>query len=271
MNAMQPRHVFIRALLLAALPTLMILPATAENKALDMSKPQHMLFQAAECYNTNRFVEATAIYETLIQQGYRDEALFYNMGNACFKQNKIAWAILNYRRAWYLAPRDPDIAANLKLAFDSTPAEPPKAVSAAVLLQKLSAREWALLTGLSWWLGAAAICLHLVLRRRFDWLWKTAIGLFVLAGVSLLGLHHWHGFKLKPEAVVIQNNIKALYAPLADATEHFNLPPGSVVRVLDVSHNGAWLHVLSGKQKGWIPKQTCQYILTDRQQTPFQS
>ncbi len=43
-------------------------------------------------------------------------ALFYNLGNAYYKQGDHGRAILNYRRAQQLAPRDPDIEANLALA-----------------------------------------------------------------------------------------------------------------------------------------------------------
>ena len=43
--------------------------------------------------------------------------LFYNLGNACFKSDRLGEAILWYERARLLSPRDEGIGANLHFSL----------------------------------------------------------------------------------------------------------------------------------------------------------
>ena len=61
-------------------------------------------------YEAGQFVEAAALYQALADAGAEDGTLYYNLGNACFKAGDLGRAILNYRRAQALLPRDPDVA-----------------------------------------------------------------------------------------------------------------------------------------------------------------
>ena len=71
-------------------------------------------FKAAnQLYDAGKFTEAAAAYEKIEP---KTAHVYYNLGNAWFRQNKLGLAVLNYARARQLAPRDPDILANLKFA-----------------------------------------------------------------------------------------------------------------------------------------------------------
>src|SRR5216684_895 len=71
-------------------------------------------FKAAnQLYDAGNFSEAVAAYEKLEP---KTAPVYFNLGNAYFRQDKLGQAILNYERARRLAPRDPDILANLKFA-----------------------------------------------------------------------------------------------------------------------------------------------------------
>ena len=71
-------------------------------------------FKAANAlYDAGKFAEAAAAYEKIEP---KTAHVFYNLGNALFREDKLGSAILNYERARQLAPRDPDILANLKFA-----------------------------------------------------------------------------------------------------------------------------------------------------------
>ena len=45
-----------------------------------------------------------------------DARLFYDLGNACIKSDRLGEAILWYERARLLSPRDEDVGANLHFA-----------------------------------------------------------------------------------------------------------------------------------------------------------
>src|SRR5881396_3448439 len=72
--------------------------------------------QANRLYEQGQFPEAAAAYQKIIVNGQVSPALYFNLGNALFKSGQIGRAILNYRLAEQLAPRDPDIRANLRFA-----------------------------------------------------------------------------------------------------------------------------------------------------------
>ena len=78
---------------------------------------------AAELYNEanahyrrGEYAAALAKYQKIADTGLRNSSLFYNLGNAYFKLDRIGESILWYERARLLEPRDPDIAANLQFA-----------------------------------------------------------------------------------------------------------------------------------------------------------
>ena len=61
-------------------------------------------FDAANAaYADGRYEEAAAGYEALLAEG-ENATLYYNLGNARFKQGELAQAILNYERALRLKP-----------------------------------------------------------------------------------------------------------------------------------------------------------------------
>ena len=51
--------------------------------------------QADSAYIEKEYAQACEIYESLLQKGESGE-IYYNLGNAYFKQNQLGRAILNY-------------------------------------------------------------------------------------------------------------------------------------------------------------------------------
>src|ERR1041384_66422 len=86
-------------------------------------------FKAAnQLYNDGKFAESIGIYEKIEP---KTAHVYYNLGNAYFRNNQLGNAILNYERARALSPRDPDVLANLKFAQErlgvdaiNTPSKP---------------------------------------------------------------------------------------------------------------------------------------------------
>ncbi|MCZ7672749.1 MAG: tetratricopeptide repeat protein [Chloroflexi bacterium] len=62
---------------------------------------------ANSLYENGRFAEAAQAYEQLVKRSVHDSAVYYNLGNAYFRQDDIGRAIFNYQRAAQLAPATP--------------------------------------------------------------------------------------------------------------------------------------------------------------------
>lgn len=78
--------------------------------------PQETLRMANELYSQGDFRKAVDLYESLTQGSVEADIVYYNLGNAYYKLNRIAPAILNYERALLLNPGDGDIRFNLEMA-----------------------------------------------------------------------------------------------------------------------------------------------------------
>ncbi|OFY85118.1 MAG: hypothetical protein A3F72_04975 [Bacteroidetes bacterium RIFCSPLOWO2_12_FULL_35_15] len=79
-------------------------------------QPVIMLDSANTAYSKGDFSKAIELYEGIANKGLESSELYFNIGNAYFKSNNIALAILYYERAKKLNPSDEDIIVNLKLA-----------------------------------------------------------------------------------------------------------------------------------------------------------
>src|SRR5689334_22583951 len=85
------------------------------------------IFEAANrAYAQGRYRDAIAGFESLVSTRGYSAPLLYDLGNAYQREGSVGRAVLNYRRAQLLAPRDPDLAANLSLvrAAAGLPAPP---------------------------------------------------------------------------------------------------------------------------------------------------
>lgn len=211
---------------------------------------------AEEAYKAGAFDRAAALYSKAIEDGWAAPELFYNLGNALFKQDRIGEAVVNYRRAWRLTPRDPDIKANFRFALQRTEAVGPDLSLPAQALTSLTAGEWAAVAMAAYW-GAAGLALLHLLRRRGPAPLRGAIACAALGLVALSGLGQWWMLQAEPE-VVMRERQQALFGPIAGEKPHFALPEGSVVRELD--RNGEWVRVRSGGETGWIPARSCQRV-----------
>ena len=71
------------------------------------------LDSAAASYQATKYEQAISIYENIVAQGYESAELYFNLGNAYYKSNKLPYAIANYERALKLNATDEDIQFNL--------------------------------------------------------------------------------------------------------------------------------------------------------------
>ena len=67
--------------------------------------------------------------ESILADGFRSGAVYYNLGNAYFRSGEFGRVILAYRKAKQYRPRDPYLTANLRQALAAAPgrlSEPPR-------------------------------------------------------------------------------------------------------------------------------------------------
>ncbi len=221
---------------------------------LSVAEAQQDFVKAAQAYDEGRVHDAIAAYTRLVEAGFSTPELFYNIGNAFYRSGDLGRAVLNYRRAWHLAPRDPDIRANLRFALQSAGAVEPAFPAWQDFLFKLSRPEWAGIALAAYWLGAAVFALFLLTPWR-DPLRRILVALIVLLALSLAGIAAWTSLTRRPEIVVLAPNPKALFAPIANSNPHFAIPAGALARTLETADG--WTRIAYDNKDGWLPQSAC--------------
>jgi tetratricopeptide (TPR) repeat protein len=216
---------------------------------------RQQFIEAGRAYDAGRMPDAVRLYEDAVRSAPAAMELYFNLGNAYLRDGRLGPAVLNYRKAWRLAPRDPAIEANLRIALQEAGAAEADLSGSEILLTRLSEREWAVAATAAWWSTCLLLGLALLLRGR-RWLFaRAAVATALTVGVALLGLSTWRGFGRRPELVVLRGTQNALRAPLTAAPPLFPLPEGSIVR--ESGAQGEWVEVSSGQLTGWIRRSAC--------------
>jgi tetratricopeptide (TPR) repeat protein len=103
----------LRSSVIAILLTVVVL--TAEASTLD-----HNFEEGNRLYSEGDYNRAIVEYQKILAAGYHSAGIYYNLGNAFFRDGQLGLAIVNYIRARRLDPRNDDIRANLEYARQFT-------------------------------------------------------------------------------------------------------------------------------------------------------
>ena len=176
-------------------------------------------------------------------------AALYNLGNSYARQGKAALAVVNYERARILAPRDPDIRANLLRVEESAGLTPaPRSWSDRLLWFSPDTSYWIGFTGL---LVAGAGWLLLCSRQPF----RIASGAALGSGLLLVAFSSQDAVavqRLAHESVVLQP-ASASAAPISGAEAIFGVPPATVVQRQE-DHGAFSLIRVPGGRTGWVAR-----------------
>jgi tetratricopeptide (TPR) repeat protein len=153
---------------------MLILASPGEARAADPGTRQRTFVRALEVFDAAKapadYRASAALLESLLADGFRNGAVYYNLGNAYFRAGEYGRAIAAYRKAKPYRPRDPYLEANLRQALSVAPGhlpEPPPPWWSHVLFWSgwLSFPEKAYGAFAGCLLAALTACAALLLRR----------------------------------------------------------------------------------------------------------
>jgi tetratricopeptide (TPR) repeat protein len=218
--------------------------------------------QANTEYQRGDFVSAERLYKALLQSGSDDAAIYYNLGNACFKQKKMGEAIYFWEKARRKLPGDPEIRENLELAnllvVDriETPPDPLalRALDRAAHSFTIRQESWIVL--LLW--TSVNVALGLRFLGRSARLRSTALASSWGAGVLLVLFACSLGWKIhearsRVEGVVVEAKADIRSGPGRENVTVFTVHEGIFVRVRGEA--AGWYQVsLPNGWSGWVEK-----------------
>ena len=209
--------------------------------------------QANRLYEQGNYNEAVTLYQNIIKSGRRSPALHFNLGNAYFKSGQPGRALFHYRMAESLAPRDPDIQANLRFARERVPDT--VSISAPYrerFFRYFTLNELAKVAALLFWIWAGLVAIGQVRPATAPRL--RGMGLLVgsvLAATLLLLIFALLTSRSQFVIVVSPGMTTIHLGPLAESQPSFTAEDGAELELL--ARREEWLQVRDRMNRsGWI-------------------
>jgi len=215
---------------------------------------------AEKAYGEKNYKEAISIYESILKEGLTSYKLYYNLGNAYYKNNELGKAIYNYELANKLQPNNQDIKTNLRIANEKTIDKIESKENFFIgaiksgLVNALSTTGWA-------WCSIFSLTGTLALAFLFftsSQLTLKRIGFF-FSGLSLIafiislimGFTSLEDKQVTNFAIILSRESKIHEEPTNTSSSKFSLHEGTRVSVLE--SNADWTNIkLENGNEGWV-------------------
>lgn len=222
--------------------------------------PEDLAIQAEKAYNMKDYKLAIKKYESIIAGGYESTKLYYNLGNAYFRNNEFTPAILFYEKAHKLSPHNEDIIFNLEVANS-------KLIDKVEQVPELFYKRWwksllnmtdintlAFLTIVLLALGLSMFVVYFISTKLII----NKIGFFggiafvTLFGLSLLVAAQRNHYNTKHhQGIIFAPTVNIKSSPDEKSKDIFVLHEGTKVTLLDILNDWHEIRIENGS-KGWI-------------------
>jgi tetratricopeptide (TPR) repeat protein len=210
------------------------------------------------CYQRHAYDSAAIWFEQIASLKPRNAEVYYNLGNAYYRLNKIAPAVLNYERALKIDPDFTDARDNLQLTQNRV---------------RNHIQDVGDIFFIKWWKGMThpshsgawavtallffVIIIAVLALRRFGWI----PGLYLPVQIAWVSGFFWMCFVVlaivsaargnsRTDAVVVQNDSPLLSSALQGKTIT-QVPEGTTVGIVDEKDNWVEVQIPDGRV-GWM-------------------
>ena len=224
--------------------------------------------RANHSYTAGDYPAAIEQYDSIRREGYTSARLYYNMGNAYYKDNRIGRAVLYYNKALRLDPGNDDIKHNLAVAntyvrdrIDTVPEFFLK-TWARDMMYWAGTDTWTILSLVFFAVALALVLLYLLGNRmshRKAGFYGAivcllfSIGSLVFASIERRKIQH------PDEAVIMITAAPVKSEPNNGSKDIFVLHEGTKVRI--AGELGEWREiVIADGNRGWIEMKSIEMI-----------
>ena len=219
-----------------------------------------LIEQGNKAYTESEFDKAIESYERVISSGYSASELYYNLGNAYYRNMDYKSAILNYERALLLSPDDENIITNLEFARNHIQ-DRIEIIPKFFLLRWIDsfvnifpAKSWAVISITAFILFLILAVVFLFSRnialRKLAFTFSVVV-LFVSASSFYGGAAQNKKQTNHDEAIVFSPSVTVKSAPTSSGTDLFIIHEGLKVKILDTTNGWKEIRLSDGKI-GWL-------------------
>lgn len=214
--------------------------------------------EANELYSNESYDSAAVMYESLLEENQYSFEIFYNLGNAYFRSNKLGKAILYWEKARKIEPSNQQVIDNLNYAYtlarDKFEVDIKSVGFIKGFVYEKSPNFWPFLSVLMSIILATTLFLFFVSRN--DTVHQVSFYVSIVSFVCLItfvifsSMHKGY-FQESNEAIVLEPRIGVLTEPLEGSPEAFALHEGTKVEILNT--DGDWIEIVVNKDNtGWV-------------------
>jgi tetratricopeptide (TPR) repeat protein len=272
----------MRKILSTLFLVLFVVAATAQTSLVDSTQkknatnieltgkesPDALLEMAAASYSKGKYNEAANLYETILQNHGISDKVYFNLGNAYYKCDRLAPAILNFERALRLNPGDADARFNLEMC-QARIVDKIDPLGMFLITRwyhsignLLNSNGWAYVSIGLFLLFIGCLFAYFFARRR--WLKKSGffVGIVLLTCSTLSLIYSAqasHRITNPDEAILFTLSVTVKSSPDKSGTDLFVLHEGSKLKIRSVL--GDWTEIeLEDGNVGWLLSKDIQII-----------
>ncbi|MCF8231397.1 MAG: tetratricopeptide repeat protein [Bacteroidales bacterium] len=229
---------------------------------------QNLVDTANTAYKNGNYPKAIQYYDSVVEQGYVSAELYYNLGNAYFKDRQLAHAILYYEKALNHDPGNEDIQHNLDMARQMTVDKIEK------VPEMFYVKWWRSIYNLfsaDWWayLSVGFFILTLVLTglfilsrriviRKFSF-YTGVVTLLITVFSFVLAAQKHHDRTHDKAGIVFEPSVTVKGSPDEDSVDLFVIHEGTKVFITDKL--GQWYEIkIANGSVGWLEKDSIKEI-----------
>lgn len=222
-----------------------------------------------QAYTDGKFSDASAAWTSIEESGQKSAKLYYNLGNAWFKQGNYPKAILNYERALRLDPSYSDARYNLEFTsnFVQDKIEP-----VPEFILKSVARKVCYVMGSNAWAVIFLVLLAAALMMGLLFLLGSSVGkrragfycgiVLLLLSAGALSFSIWQkSDSVKTDTAIVMSPVSSVKSSPSSGSSKdlFVIHEGTKVTILD--EVGSWKNIaLADGRQGWITSNELEVI-----------
>jgi|ERR1019366_4907010 tetratricopeptide (TPR) repeat protein len=257
LNKILKSKVFISIAILKKIIVIIFLLYSSSGKA---NENISIIDSANNQYSKSNYENAVKLYESIIDKGLEAPELYFNLGNAYYKSNNIAYAILNYERAKKLNPNDEDINVNLKLANqkieDKIDAAPQLFLTEWKngFIHIMTEKGWSIVCILSVVIALLLFAIYIsTTNRSLKQMGFFGGSIFIILSVFLffIAKEKYNLTKYSSDAIITAASVTATGSPNDKGTKLFILHEGTKVSITQEDNDWTEIKIANGNV-GWI-------------------
>ena len=217
-------------------------------------------FSANNYYNSSNYLESIELYEKILDEGWESSNLYYNLGNAYYRQGMIGQSIWSYNKALRINPRNSDIKHNLEILNARIkdrivlPNEFFLVKTYIKIKYRYNLQEW-------FFIGSIIIFISVVLFLLsklyiFDnFFLDRSLIVFIIISIIIhvIILDKFLDENDSRVGVIIDNSVDAYSGPFyGDNTILFKINEGTKVKIAQAQNNWIEIILLNGN-RAWVP------------------